>query len=182
MGSEVAVSSTLLEQYMTLGALGISFLTLIGIVAAWVKNIGPTLQGMKDALEDVKHETKDSNQMLENNTRALVTVASSVQEVANSNVNMANMVSILTNTLDTQAKLIEKHDLDSGKNVEAALLQLRNTHADIIKSVEKCSESNNRQHSDISGMLIRHDDRSQRLETEIGRVKGKVELMLTKKD
>lgn len=173
------MEATTIEQYMNIGALGVSFLTLMGIVYAWVKSIGPTLKQMHGSLEDLKHESNINNLMLDNNTTALTTVANSVEEVAKSNENVAAMVGLLTATLDTQVKLIEKHDLDTDKKLHMALEQLRMTHQEIVRAVEKNGMDNDKQHGDITQALTRHDDRGQRIETELGKTKGKVELLLS---
>jgi F0F1-type ATP synthase membrane subunit b/b' len=153
---------------MTLGALGVSFLVLMSIVIYAMKKIVPAFNQMNKSNLEIAS-------ILTNNTQALETVALSVKEVAKSNENVAHMVQLLTNTLESQADRIERHDKDAAQRFTDAISQLRMSHEDISKAVEKNGENNDRQHKEISEQLFRHDDRGQRIETEIGRVKGHVE-------
>ena len=166
--------ASVMEAYASLGALGVSFLVLIGIIIAYIKNINPSFKNMTTALHDLQQMNATHSSVLENNTTALETVARSVQEVAKSNENVASMVNLLTTTLDAQARSIERHDLDSSLKFNEAITHLKDNHQDLLRAVEKNGECNDKQHKEISDQLIRHDDRSQRIETEVGRVKGHV--------
>lgn len=154
-------NASIIEAYVTVGALGVAFLVLIGIVVAWVKNIGPTLTGVKEALVDLKHETsstmENNTDSMDNNTRAIEAVAHSVEEVARSNENVANMVKLLNVTLESQAKLIADHDKTAAERFTNAISQLKENHREITEQ------------------FLRHDDQARRVETEVGRVKGHIE-------
>jgi len=161
---------TLTEAYGNVGALGIAFLVLMTLILAFGAKAAPALLKLTKAVNSLR---SDYNAI----TQALNTVAGSVEEVAKSNVNVAHMVELLETTLKSQKEVLEKHDRDAAHKFGDAITIVRSNHEDILKAVEKNGENSQQQHKEITDQLIRNDDRGQRIETEVGKVKGHVDQL-----
>lgn len=85
-----------IEDYLTIGAGGISFLFIVWFMYFMVKDLKPLLTSLKET-------TETHSKIIENNSNA-------IKEVSRSNDNVANALTLLKQTIDTFGKTLDKID------------------------------------------------------------------------
>lgn len=148
------MEAKIIEQYASVGALGVSFIVLMIIIIYMVKSLKPTLDSLIESVSSLKIENQNYKSAMDNNTKALEAVAKSVDEVAKSNQVIADMVRTFSNALDNQTKTIDRHDVASGQKFEEAKDAVKDLRTDFKES----------------------EKRGERLETGLGKLKGVIEM------
>lgn len=102
-----------IKAYSVIGAGGISFLALIGILWYIMKTIKPSIKSLEMSIDTLKTSSNDTNNVLERVDRA-------IEESSKSNINVAKALELLdvrfsgiNIALENQAKLLDKHDARS---------------------------------------------------------------------
>lgn len=89
------------NAYVTLGAGGISVVTIISLFSYVIKKILPAMARVDACLAVNDKVLENNNKAIENNTRAIT-------EIGRSNDNVAEAIKLLTNTVTNQNNLLEK--------------------------------------------------------------------------
>lgn len=100
------------QNYLTLGAGGLSFLILAGIVVYFIRSLNPTLV-------ELKTQSTNASRIIENNTAA-------IRELSKSNENVAHALELLNVTYKEMKESIDYHTKQSDI-----------MHAEIIKIGER---------------------------------------------
>jgi len=125
------------QDYLTLGAGGVSFMLLIGIVVFAITKLLPLLQkifmkfeflnnamdDVKDAITDLKVENSNSKQATENNTKAVENTTKDIDKLAESNGSIAKSIELQGQSVSMLAQLMEKQ-FDKSTSIETTLIRI----------------------------------------------------------
>lgn len=97
------------EEYLSLGAGGVSFLFIIWFVHFLVTKLNPTLDALRQ--QNARH-----TDVIQNNNNA-------IKEMSRSNDNVANALSLLETTFKQYGKNLEKHE-ERTERIEYSVIRL----------------------------------------------------------